>query len=235
VLAHVPDINGFVAGLAMLTAPAGVLSVEAPHLLNLVDQVQFDTIYHEHYAYWSLLAAERLFARHGLHVFDVEHLPTHGGSLRMLASPLPRPASGELRALRQQEAERGLEKDEFYLGFNARVADVLQGFRAWLAARIDMGRKVAAYGAAAKGNTFLNAARIRADAIMAVADLSPAKQGRLLPGSHIPVVTPHDLLALRPDDILILPWNIAPEITAQLRGAGFAGGIWTAIPEMRRL
>ena len=234
VLAHVPDINGFVAGLAMLTAPAGVLSVEAPHLLNLVDQVQFDTIYHEHYAYWSLLAVERLFNRHGLHVFDVEHLPTHGGSLRLLASPLPRPASAGLRALRQQEAERGLDADDFYLGFNARVADVLQGFRAWLAARKATGRKVAAYGAAAKGNTFLNAARVGADAIMAVADLSPAKQGRLLPGSHIPVVSPHDLLALQPDDILILPWNIAPEITAQLRGAGFAGGLWTAIPEMRR-
>ncbi|PTX42672.1 methyltransferase family protein [Gemmobacter caeni] len=235
VLAHVPDINGFVAGLALLLAPEGVLSVEVPHLLNLVDQVQFDTIYHEHYAYWSLLAVERLFARHGLQVFDVETLPTHGGSLRILASATVRPASPALLALRAEEAARGLDSDDFYRGFNARVRKVLQGFQAWLAAKTDMGRKVAAYGAAAKGNTFLNAARVRPKDLLAVADLSAAKQGRLLPGSHIPVIAPHELLAMGPDEILILPWNIAPEIVGQLRSAGFAGGLWTAVPEMRRL
>ncbi len=235
VLAHVPDINGFVAGLAMLVAPGGVLSVEVPHVLNLVDQVQFDTIYHEHYAYWSLLAAERLFARHGLHVFDVTHLPTHGGSLRLLASPAGRDASAALIALRHLEAERGLDGDAFYEGFNIRVAEVLQGFRAWLAAKTDMGRRVAGYGAAAKGNTFLNAARVQKGDLLAVADLSPAKQGRLLPGSHIPVVAPQAMLAMQPDDILILPWNIAAEITGQLRSAGFKGDLWTAVPEMRRL
>lgn len=235
VLAHVPEINGFVAGLARLLAPEGVLSVEAPHLLNLVDQVQFDTIYHEHYAYWSLLAIERLFARHGLHVFDAEPLPTHGGSLRVLAARGPRRATPALTALRETEAVRGLDRDAFYEGFNARVSGVLQGFRAWLAAKTDMGRRVAAYGAAAKGNTFLNAARLRRGELMAVADLSPAKQGRLLPGSHLPVVAPQELLAMRPDEILILPWNIAPEIVGQLRGAGFTGGLWTAVPEMRRL
>ena len=234
VLAHVPDINGFVAGLVILLAPEGVLSVECPHLLNLVDRVQFDTIYHEHYAYWSLLAVERLFARHGLQVFDVEHLPTHGGSLRFLAARNQRAPSDALTALRRTEAERGLDTDAFYQGFAARVAGVVQGFQAWLAAKTDMGRKVAAYGAAAKGNTFLNAARVRRGDLMAVADLSPAKQGRLLPGSHVQVVSPQDLLALQPDDILILPWNIAPEIVAQLRGAGFTGGLWTAVPEMRR-
>jgi hypothetical protein len=110
----------------------------------------------------------------------------------------------------------------------------VQGFQAWFAAKTDMGRKVAAYGAAAKGNTFLNAARVRRGDLMAVADLSPAKQGRLLPGSHVPVIAPHDLLAMQPDEILILPWNIAPEIVGQLRGAGFKGGLWTAVPEMRR-
>lgn len=228
VLAHVPDINGFVAGLALLTAPDGVLSVEAPHLMTLVDGVQFDTIYHEHYTYWSLLAVERVFARHGLHVFDVEHLSTHGGSLRILASPTPRPASDAVIALRRLEEARGLDSDAFYQGFNARVAEVLAGFRDWVA-----GRRVAGYGAAAKGNTFLNAAGMGAGDLMAVADLSPAKQGRLLPGSHIPVVSPAALLALHPDDILILPWNIAPEVVAQLRAAGFAGGLWTAIPQMR--
>lgn len=234
VLAHVPDINGFVAGLALLLAPDGVLSVECPHLLSLVDQVQFDTIYHEHYAYWSLLAAERVFARHGLHVFDVEHLPTHGGSIRILAARTERPPSAALTALRRTEAERGLDTDAFYQGFAARMKEVVQGFQAWLAAKTDMGRKVAAYGAAAKGNTFLNAARVRRGDLMAVADLSPAKQGRLLPGSHVPVIAPHDLLAMQPDEILILPWNIAPEIVGQLRGAGFKGGLWTAVPEMRR-
>jgi SAM-dependent methyltransferase len=234
VLAHVPDINGFVAGLALLLAPDGVLSVECPHLLSLVDQVQFDTIYHEHYAYWSLLAAERLFARHGLHVFDVEHLPTHGGSIRIFAARTERPPSAALTALRQIEAERGLDTDAFYQGFAARMKDVVQGFQAWIAAKTDMGRKVAAYGAAAKGNTFLNAARVRRGDLMAVADLSPAKQGRLLPGSHVPVVAPHELLAMKPDEILILPWNIAPEIVGQLRAAGFKGGLWTAVPEMRR-
>ncbi len=235
VMAHVPDINGFVEGLATLTAQDGVLSVEAPHLLNLVDQVQFDTIYHEHYAYWSLLAVERLFSRHGLTVFDVEHLSTHGGSLRILASPSERPASAALVTLRALETTRGLDTDSYYHGFNARVADVLDGFHSWMELQAKAGRKVAAYGAAAKGNTFLNAARIGANDLLAVADLSPSKQGRLLPGSHVPVVSPQELLALGPDEIVILPWNIAPEIVAQLRGAGFKGGIWTAVPEMRSL
>lgn len=235
VLAHVPDINGFVAGLAALVAPQGILSVEAPHLVSLVEGVQFDTIYHEHYAYWSLLAVERLFAGHGLFVFDVEHLSTHGGSLRILAAPHPRAASPTLTELRMAEAQRGLDGDGFYQGFNTKVATVLAGFRSWLADHTAQGRRLAAYGAAAKGNTFLNAAGVGAGDFMAVADLSPAKQGRLLPGSHIPVVSPEALLAMAPDEIVILPWNIAPEIVAQLRGAGFAGGLWTALPEMRRL
>lgn len=235
VLAHVPDINGFAAALAHLLAPGGILSVECPHLLALVDGVQFDTIYHEHYAYWSLLAVERLFARHGLHVFDVEHLPTHGGSLRLLAARDRRPASATLTDLRAQEAARGLDEDAFYLGFNDRVRTVLDGFRTWLADRQAQGRRVAAYGAAAKGNTFLNAAGVRAPELSAVADLSPAKQGRLLPGSHIPVVSPEALLAQAPDDILILPWNIAPELRDQLRAAGFEGGLWVAVPRMQAL
>lgn len=145
------------------------------------------------------------------------------------------PATPALRALRDLEAARELERDGFYQGFNARVAEVLDRFRLWLAAQTRAGRKVAAYGAAAKGNTFLNAAKVGARDLMAVADLSPAKQGRRLPGSHLPVVGPRDLLAMQPDDILILPWNIAPEIVRQLREAGFTGGIWTAVPEMRQL
>ncbi|MDR0809225.1 MAG: class I SAM-dependent methyltransferase [Gemmobacter sp.] len=232
VLAHVPGINGFVAGLALLLGPEGVLSVEAPHLLALVDGVQFDTIYHEHYAYWSAFAVERLFARHGLCLFDVEKLPTHGGSLRYLASRRPQPASPALLALRDEEARRGIDTDAFYQGFEARVAKVLSDFRDWLAK--ERGQRLAAYGAAAKGNTFLNVAGIGPSEIYAVADRSSEKQGRLLPGSHIPVLRPDQLLASRPDAILILPWNIASEIVAELRGAGYNGGLWTAVPFMRQ-
>ncbi len=233
VLAHVPDVNGFVAGLAGLLAPGGVLSVEFPHLVHLVEGVQFDTIYHEHYAYWSLLAVEKLFARHGLQVFEARPLSTHGGSLRLLAGLGPQAPGATVLAVQRQEAALGLGGAAFYQGFNQRVGRVLEGFRAWMAVQQAAGRRVAGYGAAAKGNTFLNAAGV--GGLLAVADLSPAKQGKLLPGSHIPVVTPEALLALEPDDILILPWNIAGEIVTQLRGAGFTGKLWTAVPEMRSL
>lgn len=231
VLAHVPDVNDFTAGLAAMAGPSGVVSIEAPHLVALVDGVQFDTIYHEHYAYWSLLALERLFARHGLAVFDLERLPTHGGSLRVLASQAGRAPSDAVLAVRVEEAARGLDGAGFYAGFDARVQGVVAGLRAWLSAAA--GRRIGAYGAAAKGNTLLNAAGVRADAILAVADRSPAKQGRLLPGSRIPVVTPEALLALGLDDILILPWNIGAEIAGQLRAAGFRGSLVSAVPEIR--
>jgi hypothetical protein len=233
VLAHVPDVVDFAAGLAHLAGPDGVVTIEAPHLLSFVDGVQFDTIYHEHYAYWSALALERLLARHGLYVFDVQALPTHGGSLRYLAAQERRAPSPALENLRAQEAALGLDTDAYYAGFAARVGRVLDGFRAWHSAQRAKGRKLAAYGAAAKGNTFLNAAGMGADDFMAVADLAPSKQGRLLPGSHIPIVTPQAMLDMAPDDILILPWNIADEVCAQLRAAGFGGTIWTAVPEMR--
>jgi hypothetical protein len=233
VLAHVPDVNDFTAGLAALAGPSGVVSIEAPHLVALVDGVQFDTIYHEHYAYWSLLALERLFARHGLAVFDLERLATHGGSLRVLAAPEGRGVSPAVLAVRAEEAARGLDGADFYAGFDARVQSVVAGLRAWLDQAAAAGRRVGAYGAAAKGNTLLNAAGLQAGAILAVADRSPAKQGKLLPGSRIPVVTPEALLALGLDDILILPWNIGAEIAGQLRGAGFRGGLVSAVPEIR--
>jgi 2-polyprenyl-3-methyl-5-hydroxy-6-metoxy-1,4-benzoquinol methylase len=234
VLAHVPDVNDFTAGLAALLAPEGVLSVEAPHLLALIDGVQFDTIYHEHYAYWSLMAVEHLFARHGLHVFDIARLPTHGGSIRYLASLTRRPASEALVSLRAEEAARGLEGDAIYTGFAPRVAEVLEGFRAWLAAMQAEGRTLAAYGAAAKGNTFLNAAGVVPGTLIAVADKAAAKQGQRLPGTHVPIVTPEALQAMAPDEIVILPWNIRAEIVRQWRASGFAGGLWTAVPRMER-
>ena len=235
VFAHAPAINDFTAGLAALAGPRGVVSIEQPHLLRMVDGVQFDTIYHEHYAYWSLLAMERILARHGLRVFDVERLPTHGGSIRVLSSAADRGTSPALAEIRAEEAARGLEADAFYDGFETRVRATLTEFSAWLAEARSTGRRIGAYGAAAKGNTFLNAAGVTAADIVAVADRSPAKQGRLLPGSRIPVVTPDALLTLPLDDILVLPWNIGAEIAEQLRADGFQGRILTAVPAMREL
>ena len=235
VFAHVPAINDFTAGLAALAGPRGVVSIEQPHLVRMVDGVQFDTIYHEHYAYWSLLAMERILARHGLRVFDVERLSTHGGSIRVLSSAADRGTSAALAELRAEEAARGLGGDAFYAGFDARVRTTLADFRAWLWQARVAGRRIGAYGAAAKGNTFLNAAGATAADIVAVADRSPAKQGRMLPGSRIPVVTPEALLAMALDDILVLPWNIGAEIAQQLRAGGFRGRILTAVPEMREI
>lgn len=233
VLAHVPDVNDFVAGLARLAGPQGMVSIEAPHLLRMVEGVQFDTIYHEHYAYWSFLAMERLLARHGLHVARVEELPTHGGSLRVWACARAASSTSESAlAMREFELRRGLGGDAFYRGFDQRVRLALDDFQSWMFRSREQGLRVAAYGAAAKGNTFLNAAGIEAGDILAVADRNPAKQGRLLPGSHIPVVSPEELLALAPDDILILPWNIVREIVKSLRGAGFRGRLLTAVPRM---
>ncbi|WP_137177822.1 class I SAM-dependent methyltransferase [Roseomonas sp. AR75] len=235
VFAHVPAINDFTAGLAVLAGPRGVVSIEQPHLVRMVEGVQFDTIYHEHYAYWSLLAMERILGRHGLRVFDVQRLPTHGGSIRVFSSSADRGVSDTLREIRAEEAALDLDGDAYYEGFEARAQQTLAGFRAWLREARSAGRRIGAYGAAAKGNTFLNAAGVTAADILAVADASPAKQGRLLPGSRVPVVTPAALLAMPLDDILILPWNIAPEIFGQIRAGGFQGRVLTAVPAMREI
>jgi hypothetical protein len=236
VLAHVPDVVDFAAGLAHLAGPRGVVTIEAPHLLSLVDSVQFDTIYHEHYAYWSLYAVERLLAAQGLRVFDVEKLTSHGGSLRYFASADGARAEGPgLVAVRAEEAARGIAGDAFYQGFNVRVAEALAAFNAWLAQCRAAGMRLGAYGAAAKGNTFLNAAGVTATDFVAVADRNPAKQDRLLPGSAIPIVSPEALLAMAPDTILVLPWNLAEEISGQLRAAGFKGRLATALPAPRWL
>jgi hypothetical protein len=235
VFAHVPAINDFTAGLTALAGPRGIVSIEQPHLVRMVDGVQFDTIYHEHYAYWSLLAMEVILGRHGLRVFDVERLSTHGGSIRVFSSAEARAPTAALQEVRAEEAARGLGGDAFYQGFETRVQKTLGDFRAWLWQARAAGRRIGAYGAAAKGNTFLNAAGVTAEDIVAVGDRSPMKQGRLLPGSHIPVVTPEALLAMPLDDILVLPWNIADEVAGQLRAGGFAGRILIAVPEMREI
>lgn len=218
VLAHVPDINGFVAGFRHVLKPDGVLTFEFPHLLNLIEQVQFDTIYHEHFSYLSLLAVEQVLAAHSLMAFDVERLPTHGGSLRLYCALR---ASGHaeaeaLRRLRADEAAAHLDRIETYAGFTPRVEAVRDSFRAFLAQAKAEGKRIAAYGAAAKGNTFLNYCGVTAADIVCAFDANPAKQGRFLPGSHVPVLAPDKVAEVRPDYVLILPWNLKDEIMGQL-------------------
>ena len=215
VLAHVPDLNGFVAALAVAVKPEGVISLEFPHLIGLMEQVQFDTIYHEHYSYFSLLALEPVFARHGLRVFDVESLATHGGSLRLTVCRGDSAGHGEtagLAALRAAERDAGLHDLAGYLGFAKRVAAVKQSLLGFLEGARGEGKTVAAYGAAAKGNTLLNYCGVGADSIEYVVDASPHKQGRYLPGSRLPIYGPEKLAETRPDYVLILPWNLKEEI-----------------------
>jgi len=238
VLAHVPDLNVFVGGFRHVLKPEGVLTFEFPHLLNLIEKAQFDTIYHEHYSYLSLLAVEQVLAAHGLRVFDVELLATHGGSLRLFCC---HQASGHeetdaLRALRATEAAAGLHRPETYDGFTARVEAVRDSFQAFLRAAKDEGKVIAAYGAAAKGNTFLNYCGTTSDDIVEAYDANPAKQDRYLPGSHVPIRAPAAVASSRPDYVLILPWNLKEEITRQLAFiADWGGRFVVASPETRVL
>ncbi len=237
VLAHVPDINDFVSGFAALLKPGGVATFEFPHLLKLVTENQFDTIYHEHYSYLSLSAVARIFERNGLSLFDVEELPTHGGSLRAFAQRADagrHEKTARLAALIETERRAGVESEAFYAGFQRRAEKVKDDFTAFLIDAKHKGLKVGAYGAAAKGNTLMNFAGIRPDLIPYVVDKAAAKQGKFMPGSRIPIVAPDHLDADKPDIIVILPWNIREEVMHQLAhardwGAKFA----TAVPEMR--
>ncbi len=236
VLAHVPDINDFVAGIATLLTGDAVYTVEFPHLLNLINEVQFDTIYHEHYSYLSLLAVEKIFAKAGLRVFDVEELPTHGGSLRVFAclEGASHPEGPGLAKVRADEVAAQFDRPEGYMNFTTQVEALRDGLLAFLREAKARGDTIAAYGAAAKGNTLLNYAGIGPELISYCVDRNPAKQNTLLPGSHIPV---HGVEALReapPNYVLILPWNIRDEVTDQLadlkaHGTRFA----TAVPEVR--
>jgi SAM-dependent methyltransferase len=236
VLAHVPDLNDFVAGLSHLLAETGVLTMEFPHLLRLIEDVQFDTIYHEHFSYFSLLVVERVFGAHGLTVFDVETLPTHGGSLRVFAhrtDGAKREAGEGLKRVRTAEAEAGLDRLESYTDFQPRVEAVRDGLHAFLNDARNDGIAVVAYGAAAKGNTLLNFCGVAADDISFVADVSPHKQGHLLPGSHIPIVDPGEIRETRPGYVLILPWNLTREIMDSHAYIGDWGGRFViAVPEL---
>ena len=235
VLAHVPDVNDFVAGIAHLLAPGGRVSFEFPHLLSMVAGAQFDTIYHEHYSYFSVHALEHLLARHRLSAFDVEILPTHGGSLRVAVvhAADAKPPSEALLALRAREQAAGIEGSAFYLNFNKSVGTIIERFRHFLEKAQMRGESIAAYGAAAKGNTFLNCVGAQASYISCVADRSTFKQGRLLPGSQIPIVSPEELARLAPDFIVALPWNLSDEICATLDALGLKGRrMVTAIHEL---
>lgn len=234
VLAHVPGIGDFVAGFRHVLKPEGVLTFEFPHLLNLIEKVQFDTIYHEHYSYLSLLAVEKVLRANGLRPFDVELLPTHGGSLRLFCAHegAAHQETQALRDLRVREAAADLDKPKGYEGFAARVEEVRRGFLAFLAKARQDGKRVAAYGAAAKGNTFLNYAGVTSDDIVAVFDANPHKQDRFLPGTHIPIHAPERIADFKPDYVIILPWNLKDEIMEQLAHIKAWGGQFvTAAPD----
>jgi len=236
VLAHVPDINDFVAGIARLLKPQGIASFEFPHLLRMIEGRQFDTAYHEHYSYLSLSAAERIFAANGLEIFDVEELETHGGSLRVFAQ---RPRAGHaiqasVARLLATEKQFGLLAPDVYRGLQEASEHIKFGLLEFLLGCRRRGETVAAYGAAAKGNTLLNFSGIRGDLVAFVADRNPDKQHKFLPGSRIPIVPPAHLLARRPPWILLLPWNLRDEIIGQLADARRWGARFvTAIPELR--
>jgi SAM-dependent methyltransferase len=218
VIAHVPDLNDFVAGLAMALAPDGVLSIEFPHLLRLITGAQFDTIYHEHFCYFSLRSLECVLVAHGLRTFDVEELPTHGGSLRVFAclDTAAHAADRRVAALRGKEEAAGMGRIETYAGFGQKVDEARRSLRAFLDGCRDGGHTVVAYAATAKGNTLLNTTGVGVEDVAYVVDRNPHKQGRYLPGSHLPVRAPGDLKDTRPDFVLLLAWNLLDEVAEQL-------------------
>jgi hypothetical protein len=219
VLAQVPDLNSFVAGIPIILKPEGTVTIEFPHLLKLFEENQFDTIYHEHFSYFSLLSAEAVFAHHGLTIFDVEELWTHGGSLRIYArhsADQSRPVSERLLALRAREVAAGYREIETYTRFEEQVRETKRKLLALLTQLKREGKRIAGYGAPGKGNTLLNYCGIRTDFIDFTVDRNPYKQGKFLPGTHIPIYDPVRIDELKPEYILILPWNFKDEIMNQL-------------------
>jgi SAM-dependent methyltransferase len=237
VLAHVPAVHGFVEGLSLALAPGGVVSMEFPHLLELIEKTEFDTIYHEHFSYFSLLAVERLFAEHGMTIFDVEELPTHGGSLRISARHAEdgsRPVEPRVGELRDRERAAGLDRLETYTGFGDAVQTVKRNLLDFLIQALGRGERIAGYGAAAKGNTLLNYCGVGPDFLDYVVDRSPHKQGRYLPGSRIAIHGPERVAETKPDWLLILPWNLEDEIVEQMAHVREWGGRFVVpIPDVR--
>lgn len=234
VLAHVPDLADFVDGFALLLADGGTATFEFPHLLNLVAETQFDTIYHEHYSYLSVLMARRLFARHGLELYDVDELPTHGGSLRLYVGHAGRhEVRPSVAAIVTRELAFGLDRRATYERFATEVERVRADLIAFLGGAHDAGETVVGYGAPAKGNTLLNYCRVTTALLPFTVDKSPHKQGRFLPGTHLPIYAPEAIFEARPDYVLILPWNLKQEIAAQLAGiAAWGGRIVVPIPRL---
>ena len=238
VLAHVPDLNDFVGGMPVLLKPDGIVTMEFPHLLRLIEQNQFDTIYHEHFSYLSFLTVEQVFAKAGLKLFDVEELPTHGGSIRIYAchASSARPVEPRVERMRQLERDGGLADMAVYTAFEQRVRATKRDVLDFLIRAKRDGKAVAAYGAAAKGNTLLNYCGVRADMVDYIVDKNPYKQNRFAPGTHIPVYGPERLAQTRPDYVLILPWNIRDEVVGQMGGIRDWGGRFVvAIPSVEVL
>jgi C-methyltransferase C-terminal domain/Putative zinc binding domain/Methyltransferase domain len=239
VLAHVPDINDFVGGIKTLLAPQGVITMEFPHLQRLMAQNQFDTIYHEHFSYLSFVTVERIFAHHGLTLFDVEELPTHGGSLRIYGRHSEHAAlevTGRVRELRQREIDDGFLSLERYRGFEEQVKATKRKLLGFLIDAKQRGKTVAGYGAPGKGNTLLNYCGIRTDFLDFTVDANPYKHGKFTPGTRIPIFPPEKVREARPDYVLILPWNLKDEITAQAAYVRDWGGRFVVpIPEVRVL
>jgi 2-polyprenyl-3-methyl-5-hydroxy-6-metoxy-1,4-benzoquinol methylase len=218
VLAHVPDINDFVGGMKRLLAPDGIITMEFPHLQRLIAEGQFDTIYHEHFSYLSFVVVEKVFAHHGITLFDVEQLPTHGGSLRIYgrhAENAALPVGERVAQLRQQEAAAGMLTLDYYRGFGERVKEVKRNLLRFLIDAKERDKKVVGYGAPGKGNTLLNYCGIRTDFLDFTVDANPYKQGKFTPGTRIPILAPEAIRAARPDYVLILPWNLKDEISSQ--------------------
>lgn len=239
VLAHVPDVNDFVAGMKIVLKPEGIITVEFPHLQQLVDHCQFDTIYHEHFSYFSFTTAEKIFARHGLTLFDVEELPTHGGSLRIYArhtENTSRPVSENVVRLREREHRLGYTRLDLYRSFAEKVKTTKRNILEFLIQAKRQGKTIVGYGAPAKGNTLLNYCGIRTDMIDYTVDRSPHKQGHLLPGTRIPIYAPDKIRETRPDYVFLLPWNLKDEIVEQMAYIREWGGKFVVpIPEPKVL
>jgi hypothetical protein len=235
VFAHVPDINDFTRGLQTALKPRGTITLEFPHLMRLIQQAQFDTVYHEHFSYLSLQTVNRIFAAAGLRVWAVEELPTHGGSLRVYGCQQddPRSTQADVNIILQAEIQHGLQDLETYFKFQPRAEKIKDDLLSFLIEQKRLGKKVVAYGAAAKGNTLLNFAGVKTDMVEFVCDAAQAKQGKFMPGSHIPILHPREMLNRTFDYVLILPWNIAQEVVQQntalkTKGVSFV----TAVPEL---
>lgn len=238
VYAHVPDINDFTKGLKAALKPSGTITLEFPHLGLLLEHCLFDTVYHEHYSYLSLYTVARIFKSAGLRVWDVEKIPTHGGSLRVFGCHAddPRSTSERVTALIADEARQGMQQIDIYQSFQPRVDRIKDNFIAFLIEQKRGGKSVAAYGAAAKGVTLINYAGVKPDLLPFVCDAAPSKQGKFLPGSHIPILPPEALAQHRPDIVIILPWNIAEEVVAKQSGIRTWGGrFMVAVPEMKNV